>query len=196
MIMRVHTRTISIAAITFALLAASAGAEAPRKITITPECVGFPEGTTCEVEIAAEFRIVRPKVTKENRGRYAAITDDQITYRVSAAERHRVDLTRAFGPQQATAKHFVFTMPAALPAPQADEVASIGIPVRFTVVVPGEEPLEQEMAFGFPVHDGDPAAQSRCLRIEWMPEQRSVRAGLLPTCAHRFADLHAFPLPQ
>jgi hypothetical protein len=194
--MRVTTRAISIAAITLVLFAGSAGAAAPRKITITPECVGFPEATTCEVEIAAEFRIVRPKVTKENRGRYAAITDDQISFRVPAAERHRVDLTRAFGPQQPTAKQFVFTMPAALPAPQADELASIGIPVRYKVVVPGEEPLERETTFAFPVHDGDPAAQSRCLRIEWMPDQQSVRAGLLPTCAHRFADLHSFPLPQ
>jgi hypothetical protein len=194
--MRMLTRTLAIAAINLALLAASASAAAPRKITITPECVGFPEGTTCEVEIAAEFRIVRPKVTKENRGRYAAITDDQISFRVPAAERHRVDLTRAFGPQQPTAKQFVFTMPAALPAPQADELASIGIPVRYKVVVPGEEPLEREMAFAFPVHDGDPAAQSRCLRIEWLTAQLSVRVGLLPTCAHRFSDLHAFPLPQ
>jgi hypothetical protein len=194
--MRMLTRTLAIAAINVVLLGASASAAAPRKITITPECVGFPEGTTCEVEIAAEFRIVRPKVTKENRGRYAGITDDQISYRVSAAERHRVDLTRAFGPQQATVKQLVFTMPAALPAPQPDELASIGIAVRYKVVVPGEEPLEQEMAFGFPVHDGDPAEQSRCLRIEWLPDQRSVRAGLLPTCAHRFTDLHSFPLPQ
>lgn len=162
------------------LLSVSAIAAPPTKITITAETVGLPAGSTCDIEVGAEYRIMQRKA---------------VTFFARAPERHRADLTPAAGARRVAAQ-LVFTMPGALPAPAAREYASISIPVKYRITIPGEPELVRESAYAFRVAPGDPQTLSRCLRIELLGEELSLRMGLLPTCKHRFQESPAVPIPQ
>lgn len=165
------------------LATTSTFAAQPLKVTIRAEGVGMPEGTVCRAEVRAEYRIVQPRVTKDDAGRYKGLTDDMATFRAVAPERHTWSFVGAKGANGR--QSFEFTLPAGLPRAQAGARSAIYVPITYTIAVPGFPEVKNESTYVIRFdNDGKPV--SRCLRFELINNGQSLRTGLLPTCEDSF----------
>ncbi len=165
------------------LVAGSAIAGAPLKLTIQTEGIALPDGTICRADVSAEYRIVQPRVSRADAGRHKAVTDDMATFRAAAAERRtwRFVASKASNGRES----FDFTLPANLPRAHAGAHAVIYVPVTYSIVVPGFPEVKSDSTFVIPIENPSTPV-SRCLRFELINNGESLRAGLLPSCADSF----------
>lgn len=173
-------------------------ADAPTQVTISAEAVGFPSGTICEVELRAEYRIIDPpRSGTQNHGKYEAITDAMATFVAPAAEQHAWNFVISETGDKRPKKTFAFTLPSKLPTPHDRSYASVYIPVKYKLSIPGVAGIvEVEQTYPVRIVPSTGAALSRCVRIEMMAERRALRHSILPDCSKTFEDLNSISIPQ
>lgn len=170
-------------------------AEQPLKLTIQTEGVNLPSGSICRAEVAAEYRIVEPRVSTEDRGKHVPVTNDMTTFAARAPERHEWRFAAARDRRASQAierENFEFMIPAGLPRAHRGARAGIYVPVAYSISVPGFPELRQQQTFVIRF-DESSKKLTRCLRFELM-NGSELRVGLLPTCGHTFEQLGALPL--
>jgi hypothetical protein len=195
-------RTLALTVLCAAAAFGAVFADQPLKFTIQAEGVNLPEGSVCQADLRVEYRIVEPRTSAKDGGRYVGVTDGMATFTAPAPERHN---WRHVAPKKSSAtvsdpttsngrRSFEFTIPAAMPRAHAGSRAAFYVPVSYTIAVPGFPEVRQQQTFVVRLDDaGAGRPVSRCLRFELI-NGTQLRSGLLRTCNDSFEQLGAQPL--